>query len=162
MPLSEHEQRLLDQMEQALYNEDPKFVSRLAEDPQRTRHRKKLVLGALGLIVGLGVVVLAVATQQIWLGGIGFAIMVAGGAYALTPSRSTSSSSSSDSHLGSVQDNGSVRAHRPSDRRRKTRPGADQRGSTRGPSRRPAASSGTFMERMEQRWEKRRRQGGGR
>ena len=29
MPLSEHEQQLLEQMEQALYAEDPKFASQM-------------------------------------------------------------------------------------------------------------------------------------
>lgn len=138
MPLSEHEQRLLDQMEQALYNEDPKFVSRLNEDPQRTRHRKKLVVGALALLVGMGVVVLGVASQQIWLGAIGFVVMVAGGAYALAPGRSSKAS------LGTVEQNGEVRAHHPSGKGRKT-----------------STSSASFMDKMEQRWEKRRRQGEG-
>lgn len=140
MPLSEHEQRLLDQMEQALYAEDPKFVSRLAEDPGHTYRRKQLAVGALGVLLGLGVVVLGVMGQQIWLGGLGFALMVAGAAYALNPARSRPT-------LGGVQEDGTVRPHRPrSGRRAGGRPSS--------------TSSSSFMGRLEQRWERRQRDDG--
>ena len=47
MPLSEHEQRLLEQMERALYAEDPKFASSLRRSGVRQGSRKRLILGVL-------------------------------------------------------------------------------------------------------------------
>ncbi|MGH3772637.1 MAG: DUF3040 domain-containing protein, partial [Pseudonocardiaceae bacterium] len=55
MPLSEHEQRLLDQIERALYAEDPKFASNVRGARMRSRpHRRRIqgtVLFALGLVL---------------------------------------------------------------------------------------------------------------
>lgn len=53
MPLSDHEQRLLEQIEQALYAEDPKFATSVATRRVRSHPRRKLVLAVLGVIVGL-------------------------------------------------------------------------------------------------------------
>lgn len=145
MPLSEHEQRLLDQMEQQLYADDPKFVSRLNENPQRATSRKRALIGAAVVLLGLGLVVLGVVSQLIWVGGIGFAVMVAGGGYALTPSRGPS--------LGTVESDGKVTEHRKKRFARPTRPGGARRS---GGGARPAGTSGSFMERMEQRWDRRR------
>ncbi|AKU19021.1 hypothetical protein VV02_16800 [Luteipulveratus mongoliensis] len=134
MPLSEHEQHLLDQMEQALYDEDPKFASHMVGDPSRQRTRRRMIIGGLVLVVGLGLVVLGVVSQQIWLGGIGFAVMVAGGGYAVTPGHKRT--------LGSVGDDGQVTLHQEQSKPKKR------------------SSSGTFMERIEQRWDRRRGQDG--
>ena len=47
MPLSEHEQRLLEQMERALYAEDPKFASSLrGKDPRSNFRRRVLLAGS--------------------------------------------------------------------------------------------------------------------
>lgn len=58
MPLSEHEQRLLDQIESALYAEDPKFASNVRGARARTATRKRrlqaMALFVLGLIVLIG------------------------------------------------------------------------------------------------------------
>ena len=61
MPLSEHEQRLLDQIERALYAEDPKFASNVRGARMRSlSHRRRLqgiALFVLGLLLlGAGVV----------------------------------------------------------------------------------------------------------
>ncbi|MGZ6793086.1 MAG: DUF3040 domain-containing protein, partial [Mycobacteriales bacterium] len=42
MPLSEHEQRLLDQIERALYAEDPKFATTVRSTDLRTHMRRRL------------------------------------------------------------------------------------------------------------------------
>ena len=136
MPLSEHEQRLLDQMEQALYDEDPKFASHMVSDPSRQRTKRRMIIGGAVLLVGLGMVILGVMSQQIWLGGVGFAVMVAGGAYAVTPGHRRT--------LGSVGEDGNVTLHQDKPKKRSAR--------TKG--------AGTFMERMEQRWDRRRGQDG--
>lgn len=146
MPLSDHEQRLLDQMEQALYAEDPKFASHMVGD-EHARTRRRLIIGALVLVAGLGLVILGVMSQLVWLGGIGFAVMVAGGGYALTPGHKRT--------LGSVGEDGNVTLHQAKGSPSKVTKLTDR-------ARKPQASksSGSFMERMEQRWDKRRGQDG--
>jgi len=75
VPLSEHEQRLLEQMEKALYAEDPKFATSLRSANSRTS-RGRAALGVLGVLVGMGMVLAGVATMMIALGIIGFALML--------------------------------------------------------------------------------------
>lgn len=53
MPLSENEQRMLEQMEQALYAEDPKFASQLRGSDARSFYKKRLVVAALGFTLGV-------------------------------------------------------------------------------------------------------------
>ncbi len=128
MPLSEHEQQLLEQMEQALYAEDPKFASQMQGSGARAAARRRIAVGVVGGIVGLALVLVGVNTQIWAVGAAGFAIMVAAVAYAVTPQRRKAK-------LGTVQDDGTVR--RPASPKQKT-----QRG-------------GGFMDRMEQRWDRR-------
>jgi hypothetical protein len=52
VPLSEHEQRLLEQMEKALYAEDPKLASTLRGSHLRPTDRRRLVLGILAILLG--------------------------------------------------------------------------------------------------------------
>ena len=77
MPLSEHEQRLLAQMEQALYAEDPKFATSL-RSPGGRGSRARAAIGVLGVFAGLGLVVGGVATTIIALGVAGFVVMLVG------------------------------------------------------------------------------------
>ena len=60
MPLSEHEQRLLEQMERALYAEDPKFATSLRSTPGARAARGRAALGVLGILAGLGLLVAGV------------------------------------------------------------------------------------------------------
>lgn len=53
MPLSEHEQRLLEQLERALQDEDPKFASALQGSRLRGRLRLRLLLACAGVLIGL-------------------------------------------------------------------------------------------------------------
>lgn len=62
MPLSEHEQRLLEQIEQSLYAEDPKFArSWRTKDPGTVR-RNTLVRAGLLFVVGLAGLLAGVIT----------------------------------------------------------------------------------------------------
>lgn len=97
MPLSDHEQKMLEQMEQALAAEDPKFASSMKGGG--SLQRRRWVIGALGLVAGLGLVLVGVNTTM-WVGAIGFALMVASVAYAVTPPRK--------GHLGVVSPEGGV------------------------------------------------------
>lgn len=80
MPLSEHEQRLLEQMERALYAEDPKFASSLRDGSGRRGNRRHIAIGALLVLAGLGLMVVGVASSLVVVGVVGFLIML-GGAY---------------------------------------------------------------------------------
>ena len=89
MALSEHEEALLQQMEEALYAEDPRFASRIEKTKKRSGGRGRVVVGAVAGVAGLALVVFSAMISQIWLGAVGFAIMVAGIVYAITPSKTT-------------------------------------------------------------------------
>lgn len=89
MPLSEHEQRLLEQMERAMYAEDPVFAKRL-QKPKAPMSRRRLLVGALVSLVGMGVVVLGVTLPQVFVGALGFVLLVAGGAWGLSPVKDAS------------------------------------------------------------------------
>lgn len=84
MPLSEHEQRLLEQMERQLYADDPKLASTLRGSGRSLRSRHRLLLGVLGVAGGLALLVAGVASQFWWLGVAGFLVMLGGGWWAST------------------------------------------------------------------------------
>jgi hypothetical protein len=81
MPLSEHEQRMLDQIERALYQDDPKFANSV--DERRIRRRRP-VMAAVAFVVGMICLVSGVilAQDQLGLGVtasvLGFLLMVGG------------------------------------------------------------------------------------
>ena len=111
MALSEHEEALLQQMEEALYAEDPRFASRIEKTKSRGVGRGRVVIGVVAAIAGLALVVVSAMSSLIWLGAIGFAIMVAGIVYAITPSKTK---------LAVVDSDGTAEAPgRPSQRRRR-------------------------------------------
>ncbi|WP_028846518.1 DUF3040 domain-containing protein [Thermocrispum agreste] len=60
MPLSEHEQRLLDEIEQALYAEDPKFASSVRGTRLGRPSRARKLQGALLFLVGMALLPLGV------------------------------------------------------------------------------------------------------
>jgi uncharacterized membrane protein len=76
VPLSEHEQRLLEQIEQALYAEDPKFASSVRSARPRSRTRTLLALAVVGAIAGLAVVMVGLTKNIIALGVVGFVLIV--------------------------------------------------------------------------------------
>lgn len=81
MPLSEHEQRLLDQIEQALYAEDPKFASIYRGNDVRTHYRRRVVRAVIGVVVGLGLLLAGVIVPLIPLGVAGFVVMLAAASF---------------------------------------------------------------------------------
>jgi hypothetical protein len=78
VPLSEHEQRLLEQIERALVDDDPKFASTVRTGDRRLKARRKLQLGALLVIVGFAVLVGGAVARSVPLGVLGFVIAFAG------------------------------------------------------------------------------------
>ena len=80
MPLSEHEQRLLEQMERALYAEDPRFAATIRDTAQRAGTRRGAGIGILVAALGVVVIITGLVSATPWLGVIGF-VAVLGGTY---------------------------------------------------------------------------------
>jgi hypothetical protein len=78
MPLSEREQKLLEQLEQQLNAEDPSFATSMSETGTTRFSTSRLVAGVVTAAVGLGALLWGVSQQFIWLGIIGFIVMAAG------------------------------------------------------------------------------------
>ena len=82
MPLSEHEQRLLDQIERALYAEDPKFASTVRSTDLRAVMRRRMRYAVLLFLVGVGLMLFFVKNPAFGIAG--FAVMVAAFGLALS------------------------------------------------------------------------------
>jgi hypothetical protein len=141
--------RLLEQMERALVEEDPKFASTLRGTSLRRSARRRAFLAAVVFVVGIGILMTGAITQVPVVGIAGFVVMLGSATVALTAIRgqqsvSAESRSAAAAHPSrgfTVIDGGRVsRVRRP---------------------RRSRQSSGSFMERMEERWRRRRDQGRG-
>lgn len=90
MPLSEQEQRLLDEMERHLLHNDADVVS--APSGDRALSYRNLVYGALLVLAGVGGLIVGVVLGDVWgivVGVVGFAAMLAGVMLAVTPVRRT-------------------------------------------------------------------------
>lgn len=78
MPLSEHEQRLLEQLEKQLH-EDHRFASTMKTVSNAGNYStRNLALGALTGIVGIGVLIAGISSQLIIVGVLGFVVMFGG------------------------------------------------------------------------------------
>jgi hypothetical protein len=78
VPLSEHEQRLLEQIERALVDDDPKFASTVRTGDRRQKARRKLQVGIGLVLVGLAVLVGGAVLPSVPLGVLGFLVMFGG------------------------------------------------------------------------------------
>jgi len=76
MALSEHEQRLLDEMERNLLQNDADVVA--PADERRPLSSGAVVLGVIVGLAGLGLVIAGVAFHQPLIGVLGFALMFVG------------------------------------------------------------------------------------
>ena len=130
MPLSEHEQRQLEQIEQALYADHPRLAKAMRAKDPKVHYRRRLVQSCAGFIVGVGAVVAGVLLKHPWLDIVGFVIMVASSAWAITSYR----------RMAGVTVERRPRGDR--DRGRKQPPGR-------------AAPNTGMMDRLEERWRRR-------
>jgi hypothetical protein len=93
MPLSDHEQRMLDQIESALYAEDPKFASSVRGGGFRAPTARRRLQGAALFVIGLAMLVSGVAFKATMIGSFpilsvfGFIVMFGGVVYAITGPR---------------------------------------------------------------------------
>ncbi|MFR9791662.1 DUF3040 domain-containing protein [Streptomyces sp. MB22_4] len=122
MPLSEHEQRMLEQMERALYAEDPKFASALEGSGLRTYTRRRVYQAVAGFLVGIALLMAGMVAQLIWISVVGFLVMLGCAVLAVTGWR---------------------KAPKPGER-------------PAGAGRRPLRPRRSMMDRIEDRWQRRR------
>lgn len=151
VPLSEEELRLLEQMERALAEEDPKFASALQGSTIERAAKMRAIAAGVVFLGGVAMLLGGAVAAQIWLGVLGFLVMLASAVIGLTAWRGRSAQ---PQHAPE---------HSPSDDIfgepfRVVEGGKRDRPRARAPKQpRP---QGTFMQRMEQRWQQRRDRGG--
>lgn len=123
MPLSEHEQRLFEQIERSLA-EDPKFASAVRASDPRFHARRRVLVAAGVVVAGLALLIYGVVITTPLLSVAGFVIMLASLIYAVQSQRRAQSP---DLHVvgGTTS--------------RRTRGGR-------------AGRRGSFLDRMEDRW----------
>jgi hypothetical protein len=139
VPLSEHEQRQLEAIEQALYKQDRRLGRLVRSSDPRVHYRRRVVQAAFGFVVGIAMVAAGAVLSQswhIWLFVGGFVVMLLCGIWALSNWR----------HMSGVTLSVVGGARSRHSRRRGNR---GQVGRT------------PMMERFEERW-RRRQEGGGR
>ena len=137
MPLSEHEQRQLEQIEQALYSEDPKFVHAVRSSDPRVHYKRRAVQAVAGFVLGVALLLAGVILHNIiWIEVAGFVVMLVCSMWALSSWRHINGMSAA---LGIARSMGTPR----------------RRNARRGRAPRPG-----LMERLEERW-RRRQEGGG-
>jgi hypothetical protein len=131
VPLSEHEQRQLEQIEQALYADHPKLARVMRAKDPKVHYRRRVVQAALGFLVGIGMVAAGFVLKRFfWLEIAGFAVMLASALWAVSSYR----------RMAGVLASGARRSHR-----------RDRRAARR--------ADGGFMERVEARWHRRQERG---
>ena len=120
MALSEREQRLLEEMERNLYQNEADIVSTLGATRRQINYRA-VALGVVLAVTGLGVMLWGVNSGIVALGVGGFVLAFAGAMIALTIPGAPREASSSKASTGAK------------------------------------ASGGSFMDQLNERWDKRRR-----
>ncbi|MEO6944225.1 MAG: DUF3040 domain-containing protein [Lacisediminihabitans sp.] len=124
MPLSEQEQRLLEEMERSLYHNDSDFVATVSNRDGK-RNYTAIVVGILVGILGIAAIVTGVAVRLPVIGIAGFVVMFVGVLVAISAPRAAGSPAGTPMAPGS------------------------------GTAAGPAAAKPDFMQRMNDRWEKR-------
>lgn len=138
MPLSEHEQRLLEQMERALYAEDPKFATSLRGKDPRSNFRRRALLAAVGFVVGVVLLMTGLVAQMVVVSVLGFLAMLVSVFLAVTSYRAVTTAA----QLGVVE---GTAVRKPRSAPRKPRGGSGGQG---------------LMQRLEERWNRRRDENG--
>ena len=146
MPLSEEELRLLEQMERALVEEDPKLASTLRGTTMQRVARRRAIIAGVVFALGMAALTTGVLAGQPIVGIVGFVIMLSAATIGVTALRNPAMMQQpmrETRHVGFGVVDG----------------GRQQRSRVRGLRRPRSTSSGSFMDRMEERWRHRREQG---
>ncbi len=149
MPLSEEELRLLEQMERALVEEDPKFASTLRGTSLRSIARRRAILAGVLFIGGVALLMVGVTVHWAW-GIAGFLIMLGATTFGLAALRGQRPAAEGDAPAPPTDSaaEGLTLLHGGRRQRQPRTKGRQQR------------SHGSFLERMEERWRRRRETGG--
>ena len=134
VPLSEHEQRQLEQIEQALYRQDRRLARLVRSSDPRVHYKRRVVEALVGLALGAAMIAAGIVLAVIGLAVAGFVVLLLCGIWALNSWRQMATVA-----LGAAQ---AAEAGKRRSRR----------------SRRSRSPRGTFGERVDERW--RRRQEG--
>jgi hypothetical protein len=149
VPLSEEELRLLEQMERALVEEDPKFASTLRGTTLRQSARRKAILAGVVFVGGVVLLMTGAIAEVPVVGILGFVIMLVSATIGLTVLRGQRGVTGGEAArpTGSTSRGGFtvIEGGRTSRSRR-------QRNSS--------SKHGSFMDRMEERWRRRREDNG--
>jgi hypothetical protein len=136
MPLPDREQRELDHLAEQLAKDDPAFVAKFkntrtsrGSSPRLLATSRWDILGVLGAVTGVILLVAGAASSLVWLGVVGFVLMLLG--------------------VYAVLNHWMTRHSRPMEAVKV--PGAPKG---------PKATKTRFMDKMEERWERRRNQQG--
>ena len=135
VPLSEHEQRQLEQIEQALYRQDPKFGRLVRASDPRVHYKRKLAQALVGVVAGAGLLAAGVVTHRVYLEAAGAALTVLSLVWAVVSWR-RHVARVRPARLKAVRGQGDAGARPGSGRPRQTR-------------------RARMMERMEERWRRR-------
>lgn len=135
MALSEEEQRLLEQMEAALSAEDPKLVNTLRGTGVRKFHRRRAAVAGVGFFVGLALLVVGMYLMST--GPVGYVALSLVGFAIMVVAAVTAIYSWQ--HVGT---------------------GPPERGGDRPRAQQGSSSDGSFMDKMEERWRRRRDESG--
>jgi heme exporter protein D len=125
VPLSEHEQRQLEQIEQALYAEHPRLARAMRSKDPKVHYRRRVIQAAVGFLLGAGMLAAGIVLSYHWLAWAGGAVMLLSGIVAVVSYRRMA---------GILTDR----------KRRKDRKAAAK-----------AAANSGLMERLEERWRRR-------
>jgi hypothetical protein len=142
VPLSEHEQRQLEQIEQALYREDRRLARLVRSSDPRVHYRRRVAEALIGLALGAVMIAFGILLSIIGLAVAGFVVMLLCGIWALNSWR----------QAATVVIGAAAGAGAGAPGKRKSRRSARRRGSASG------GPQGSFGERLDERW--RRRQEG--
>jgi len=77
MPLSEHEKRQLEQIEQALRAGDPRFADAVRAADPRVHYRRRVIVAVLGFVIGVGLLLAGVVIDVILIAVAGLVVMLA-------------------------------------------------------------------------------------
>lgn len=145
MPLSEEELRLLEQMERALVEEDPKLASTLRGTTMRRTARRRAIVAGVFFVIGVVVLMTGAIAQLTVVGIVGFLVMLGSATVALAALRGQRGPAAADPRIAAHPSQGGFTVIEGGKRNRRPR---------------RSRSGHSFMERMEERWRRRRESGG--
>jgi hypothetical protein len=129
-------------MERALYAEDPKFATSMRSAKASAGDRRRVAIGVVGLLLGLGLLVAGVAAKLVVVGVLGFLAMLGGLWLAISALTSPGTASAESGATPGPQGPTDISSRRS------------------GRGQKPRQRSGeSLSDRMEARWRKRRETG---